>query len=62
MRNLARRSSPLADLPLLPRSEVSFDGQHLDTSQTIWRIRTSLDGGKLIELDWARQELSLIHI
>ena len=56
MRNLARRSSPLADLPLLPRSEVSFDGQHLDTSQTIWRIRASLDGGKLIELDWARQE------
>ena len=56
MRNIARRSSSLADLPLLPRSEVSFDGQHLDTSQTIWRIRASLDGGKLIELDWARQE------
>jgi site-specific recombinase XerC len=34
---------------------VSFDGQLVDTSQ-IWRVRASLDGGKMIELDWAHQE------
>jgi len=39
---------------------VSFDGQLVDTSQTIWRVRASLDGGKMIELDWAHQEKEMV--
>jgi hypothetical protein len=56
MRNSARRAPQLADLPSPPRSVLSFDGQLVDTSKEIWRLRSSLDGGKRIDLDWARQE------
>lgn len=56
MRNSARRAPQLADLPSPPRSVLSFDGQLVDTSKGIWRLRSSLDGGKRIDLDWARQE------
>lgn len=56
MRSSARRASLLADLPSLPRSVLSFDGQLVDTSGEIWRLRSSMDGGKRIDLDWALQE------
>jgi hypothetical protein len=56
MRNSARRAPQLADLTLPPRCVLSFDGQLVDTSKEIWRLRSSLDGGKRIDLDWARQE------
>ncbi len=56
MRNAARRAPIFDDLPPLVRSTVSFDGQPVDTSQQIWRFRSSLDGGKIIALDWAQHE------
>jgi hypothetical protein len=56
MRNAARRAPQLADLPSPSRSVLSFDGQLVDTSKEIWRLRSSLDGGKRIDLDWARQK------
>jgi hypothetical protein len=56
VRNSARRAPQLADLPLPPRSVLSFDGQLVDTCKEIWRLRSSLDGGKRIDLDWARQD------
>lgn len=51
-----RRTSFLPDLPPLPPSVLSFDGQFVDTSQEIWRFRSSQDGGKTIALPWARQD------
>lgn len=56
MLNVARHVSRLQDLPPLPTSVLSFDGQFVDSSEAIWRVRASQDGGKIIELDWARQE------
>ena len=56
MRNSARRALQLVDLPSPPRSVLSFDGQLIDISKEIWRLRSSLDGGKWIDLDWTRQE------
>jgi hypothetical protein len=56
MRNFARRAPILGDLPPLVRSTLSFDGQLVDTSQEIWRFRSSLDGGKIIALDWAQHK------
>jgi hypothetical protein len=60
MRNSTRRAPQLADLPSPSRSVLSFDGQLVDTSKEIWRLRSSLDGGKRVELDWARQEKASI--
>ncbi len=56
MRNSARRAPILGDLPPLVRSTLSFDGQLVDTSQKIWRFRSSVDGGKIIALDWAQHK------
>jgi hypothetical protein len=56
MHNAARRISHLSDLPPLPVSVLSFDGQLIDTTLEIWRFRSSLDGGKTIALHWARQD------
>ena len=56
MLNAARRVSRLSDLPSLPVSVLSFDGQLVDATQEIWRFRSSLDGGKTIMLHWPRQD------
>lgn len=56
MLNLAGRVPRLSDLPPLPAQVLSFDGQLVDTSQAVWRFRSSLDGGKTISLDWALQD------
>ena len=56
MLNAARRVSPLSDLPSLPVSVLSFDGQLVDTSQAIWRFRSSLDSGATITIHWTRQD------
>jgi hypothetical protein len=56
MLNAARRVSRLSDLPSLPVSVLSFDGQLVDATQEIWRFRSSLDGGKTITLHWTRQD------
>ena len=56
MLNAARRVSRLSDLPSLPVSVLSFDGQLVDTSQATWRFRSSLDGGATITIHWTRQD------
>lgn len=56
MLNLAGRLPRLSDLPPFPAEVLSFDGQLVDTSQSIWRFRSSLDGGKTISLHWALQD------
>ena len=56
MLNAARRVSRLSDLPSLPVSVLSFDGQLVDTSQAIWRFRSSLDSGATITIHWTRQD------
>jgi hypothetical protein len=61
MLNAARRVSRLSDLPSLPVSVLSFDGQHVDTSQAIWRFRSSLDSGATITIHWTRlDELNIL--
>ena len=52
----AARVSRLSDLPPLPTTVLSFDGQLVDTSQEVWRFRSSTDGGKAITLHWIRQD------
>ena len=42
----AGRVSRLSDLPPLHTTVLSFDGQLVDTTQEVWRFRSSLDGGK----------------
>ncbi len=56
MLNLAGRIPRLSDLPSLPTSVLSFDGQLVDTSPEVWHFRSSLDGGKTISLHWALQD------
>ena len=61
MLNTVRRVSRLSDLQPFPASVLSFDGQLVDTSQTVWRFRSPLDGGTTITIHWARQdELSVL--
>ena len=61
MLNAARRVSRLSDLPSLPVSVLSFDGQHVDTSQAIWCFRSSLDSGAKITIHWTRlDELNIL--
>jgi hypothetical protein len=52
----AARVSRLSDLPPLPTTVHSFDGQLVDTRQEVWRFRSSTDGGKAITLHWIRQD------
>ncbi len=52
----AGRVSRLSDLPPLHTTVLSFDGQLVDTTQEVWRFRSSLDGGKTITLHWERQD------
>ena len=56
MLNATRRVSRLSDLPSLPVSVLSFDGQLVDTSQATWCFRSSLDSGATITIHWTRQD------
>ena len=53
MRNTARRAPDTwSDLPTVPRSVISLDGQLVDTSADSWCLRSSSDGGKLLFIPW----------
>ena len=41
-------------LPAVPKQIISFDGQTIDTSQPVWRIRSAIDGGKMMVFNWLR--------
>jgi hypothetical protein len=41
----------LADLPSLPARARSMDGQEVDTSSVVWKLRSSSDGGALIAIN-----------
>ena len=43
-----------SDLPPLPSSVVSLDGQIVHTDAECWRFRSSSDGGKVIVIPWNR--------
>lgn len=58
---MRRNGNHYADLPALPTNVRSMDGQNVDTSSVIWKIRSSADGGMMItiRLDrWGHQVLS----
>lgn len=40
-----------SDLPLLPARARSMDGQDVDTSSRVWKLRSSSDGGALIAIN-----------
>jgi integrase len=46
----------LTDLPAIPLRVRSMDGQEVDTSSDVWRLRASADGGKLITIKWTKLE------
>ena len=55
MQSSARRPiDRRSDLPPLPSSVISLDGQLVDTSAACWRFRSSSDGGKVILIPWER--------
>lgn len=39
-------------LPALPEQIISFDGQKINISQSVWRIRSAAEGGKIIRFNW----------
>lgn len=41
-------------VPPIPTRVTSLDGQQIDTSMTIWRVRESAEAGRLYPLDWSR--------
>jgi integrase len=45
-------NSQYPPLPSVPRQVVSLDGQSVDTGQTRWQIRASIDGGNIFVLNW----------
>lgn len=38
----------------LPQAVWSLDGQQVEIQGTVWRLRSSADGGKLLSLNWER--------
>lgn len=47
----------LQDLPLVPARLLSLDGQLIDTSGTLWRLRSSADGGTVLLIEWTKLDL-----
>lgn len=44
--------SLLSNLPALPLKIVTRDGQTIDLSGSVWKIRKTSDGGDIISIDW----------
>ncbi len=42
----------VSDLPSLPHWVRSKDGQNVDTSQKVWKLRASADGGGRVRINW----------
>ena len=40
-------------LPPIPAHIISLDGQAVETGQPVWSIRSAIDGGKMIFLNWS---------
>jgi hypothetical protein len=60
VRSATSKTDHRFDLPALPASVVSFDGQVVGTDQPSWLLRSSADGGKLLALNWSRLDDSAI--
>jgi len=45
---------PGTQLPPVPTQIVSYDGQVVDTSGEKWRLRSAIDGGKMLVFNWQR--------
>ena len=60
MRSTTSKTDHRFDLPALPVSVVSLDGQVVGTDQPSWLLRSSADGGKLLALKWSRLDDSAI--
>ncbi|PYV61061.1 MAG: hypothetical protein DMG97_44380, partial [Acidobacteria bacterium] len=60
MRSATFKKDHRFDLPALPASVVSLDGQVVGTDQPSWLLRSSADGGKLLALKWSRLDDSAI--
>jgi len=44
--------TPALQLPPVPPHIVSLDGQTVETSQPLWIVRSAIDGGKMVSLNW----------
>jgi hypothetical protein len=60
VRSATSKTDHRFDLPALPASVVSLDGQVVGTDQPSWLLRSSADGGKLLTLKWSRLDDSAI--
>ena len=60
MRSATSKTDHRFDLPALPASVVSLDGQVVGADQASWLLRSSADGGKLLALKWSRLDDSAI--
>jgi len=60
VRSTTSKTDHRFDLPALPVSVVSLDGQVVGTDQPSWLLRSSADGGKLLALKWSRLDDSAI--
>jgi hypothetical protein len=50
--SLFSASEDVSSLPAPPKFICSMDGQTVETSADVWRIRSSADGGKEISINW----------
>src|SRR6185295_6219451 len=41
----------IADLPIVPLKVRSMDGQNIDTTGRVWKLRASSDGGRIIRIN-----------
>ena len=48
-------------LPSVPKHIISLDGQIVDTSQSLWSVRSAIDGGKMIFLNWTLFRQIAVH-
>jgi integrase len=53
---IAAPGVPLPALPALRTHVLTFDRQLVDTTEAVWRVRVSQDGGRLQRLRWASLE------
>lgn len=47
-----RVEAPFADLPPIPEQLITFDGQQVDTSQAVWEMSVTADGGGRLTINW----------
>lgn len=52
VQNRRHELDSVSNLPTIPLRVLSMDGQEVDTSCAIWKVRTSPDGGSELSINW----------